>query len=141
MTAQIIRFPVERRVAAIVASRRGSPVEERSEAEGLHYARTKGLDLREVAAMIRADLRADEALKAACVVASVRLRRFAGGCAIDVTLAAPGVLDRYGDETSTGRALRQHAESIRRSYGYEVESTDPNGDPCLRFFGSTSWTA
>lgn len=139
MTAQIIRFPVERRVAAIVASRRGAPVEGRS--EGLHYARTKGLDMREVAAMIRADLRADEALRAACVVASVRLRRFAGGCAIDVTLAAPRVLDRDGDETATGRALRQHAESIRRSYGYEVESTDPNGDPCVRYYGSTSWAA
>lgn len=135
MSAQIIRFPVERRMAAIVAA---GGVARRTGTEGANYARTKGMDPREISACIRRDLSSDPVLKAACVVASVRLRRFSGGCAIDVTLAARGALGANGRETQEGRALRERAEAIRESYGYD-RSDVANDYHNVRYYGSTSW--
>ena len=138
--AQIIRFPVERRVAQIVAAGGTAPLLAGSPpaTEGIHYRRTAHLDVREIAALIRRDLKNDSLLREACVISSVRLHRFSGGCSIGVALAAKGALDAHGRETPLGKAIRSHAESIRQSYGYDrsdvlVDYSD------VRYYGRTEW--
>ena len=138
--ARVIRFPVERRVAQIVAAGGTAPLlaGPPPATEGVHYRRTAHLDVREIAALIRRDLKNDALLREACVVSSVRLHRYSGGCSIVVALAAKDALDGNGRQTPLGRAIHSRAEGIRLSYGYDrsdalVDYFD------LRYSGRTVW--
>lgn len=136
MTAQVIRFPIERRVADILKAGGGVRIKSPS-VEGLRYARTKHMAEREIAALIRSELRSDPVLKDGCVASSVRLRRFAGGYAIDVVIEAPGALNDRNRETPRGRSLRERAEAIRQAYNRRGGSVTDYED--IRYYGSTSW--
>lgn len=130
MTAHIIRFPVERRHRR-VALASGAPARAPSSIVGPKFHRTRDLSLREIAALVRSDLRDDPLLQQHAVEATVRLRRIADGAAIDVQLAMPGARAR-GGETKLGTAMRLHAEAIRAVYGYEHHND-------VRYHGTTTW--
>lgn len=132
MSARIIRFPVERRhrrmaLASGAPERRAAPA-----IVGPKYHRTRDLDAREIAALVRADLRADPLLRQHDVTASVRLRRAADGTAIDVQLMMPSTARERDRETRLGASMRLHAEAIRAAYGFESGTE-------MRYYGTTTW--
>ena len=75
---------------------------------GSKYEATKGLDIAEVAKLVRADIKAAVASGELPEgsVASVRIQRFAGGKSITAVLAIPGVVRLSPEETEAGRSNR-----------------------------------
>lgn len=98
-SASVIRFPVERRTAQIVAD--------------LLRARDD-VEPREVSLAVRRALAADPVLRAAGITASVRLRRISDSCEVHVVLDGPCNGPR---ETATAKSLRSRAEAIRKRHG------------------------
>lgn len=129
---------------------------------GAFYEQTRHLSPKEIAARIRADIR--QATKTGSIPTdwkySVRLDRFAGGCAIDVTIIVPesiidlrrdfpGVCEhpKYWDElVGKWEPLRRLVETqeiieqIHESYNF-YESYFPADGCASRYFGrvSTTW--
>ncbi len=109
--AKVIRFPVERRVAQILR--------QRAVLRGPKYLATKDLSVREVAALVRADLRADPLLSSLAAKAQVRIR----GTAIDVQVRS---------RPEVRKIAQYHAEAIRAAYS----GNGPEGE---RYCGETTW--
>ena len=129
---------------------------------GAHYEETRHLSAKDISALIRADIR--QATKTGSLPSdwkySVRLDRFAGGCAIDVTIIVPEEVielrrefpgwyqhTQYRDElVGKYKPLARLAdterivEEIHESYNF-YESYFPADGCASRYFGrvSTTW--
>lgn len=88
---------------------------------GTKYEETKDLDIKDIAKLVRTDLKqAYPDYKF-----SVRIERFSMGQAINVEVFNTGVDNRWEDE---GRALQQKLEKIIDAYSYD------NSDPMTDYF-------
>jgi len=80
---------------------------------GSNYESVKGLNKREVAKLIRQDL------KKAGFKTKVRLSRFAGGCAIDVTVDQVWLDSRAAGDKDVEKLILESIQKVAKSYQYE----------------------
>jgi hypothetical protein len=129
-----------------------------NEVRGAKYETTRSLDIKDIAARMRADIKALKLNKA--IKVSVRIQRFSGGCSIDIRATVPETFRFWSDAAASwfkqfplhdnriplGRD-EQHAPEyatligqLERIHGaYNRNNSDSSSDYfCVRYYGHAS---
>lgn len=83
---------------------------------GTKYEQVKGLDKKDIAALIRKDL------KGAGIKAQVRLSRFAGGCSIGAYVDPEWLQKTSGGDLQKAKTVLNLADEIGKAYRYRMSN-------------------